>query len=204
MPIVVKCGCGERFEVLEEYAGLKVRCDGCWALVVVPEARDNVEAGDGYAVEQHRKCPGCRKELPADAVLCVRCGWDFRKGKRRQTTYDEVTRRWTSAPSLLGVTLHLTFVRDRRGRSTLTLRRRWFGTLPLGTRVLDLDDYRTVLVDCALGDDTGDTPVSDVYYLYLENRDGRQVRVFQDFDEFRMREVVDSLQELAKLTVKRR
>jgi len=33
------------------------------------------------------KCPGCGKELPAGAVLCIECGYDLRSGRKRETVH---------------------------------------------------------------------------------------------------------------------
>lgn len=35
-----------------------------------------------------KSCPSCGESIPAAAVLCVACGYDFRTGKRLSTTID--------------------------------------------------------------------------------------------------------------------
>ena len=36
------------------------------------------------------KCPGCDKELPPTAVLCIECGYDLRTGRKRETVHGAI------------------------------------------------------------------------------------------------------------------
>jgi hypothetical protein len=49
-----------------------------------------------YVVEggEDRRCPKCQRVVDEDAVLCVVCGFDFRKGKKLARTYEPVARAW--------------------------------------------------------------------------------------------------------------
>ncbi len=49
------------------------------------------------------KCPSCRKELAAKAVLCIECGFDLRTGQRRVTVRERAREeRVSDAPSRPG------------------------------------------------------------------------------------------------------
>ncbi len=53
--------------------------------------------GKPYAVtggSKERKCPGCSKLLLPKEVLCVRCGYDLRTGKKPVRVYQKLERRW--------------------------------------------------------------------------------------------------------------
>lgn len=100
MSIRVKCQCGKQLAVKDEYAGKRVKCPGCGGAVVIPQAQpaakddedgisgllDDVGMRAGVA-----RCPGCGAEMSENAVLCVMCGFDLRRGHRVKTRVGEAT-----------------------------------------------------------------------------------------------------------------
>jgi hypothetical protein len=42
MPIQIKCACGKSLQAKDEFAGKKVRCPGCSAILVAPPAEDAI------------------------------------------------------------------------------------------------------------------------------------------------------------------
>lgn len=100
MPIVVQCGaCGKQFQAGDHLAGKTVKCPGCQTPLVIPGAQaapqQAAPAGSladlfddempvhhaGYG-QAETKCPGCGAPVHPDIVLCVDCGYDFRKGRK--------------------------------------------------------------------------------------------------------------------------
>ena len=96
MPIQVACKCGQRFTAKDALAGKTVKCPQCGQPLKIPTARpastpsdmdDAIsdlldEAGLHGGI---MRCPGCGTPLPENAVLCVSCGYDLRKGHRIKT-----------------------------------------------------------------------------------------------------------------------
>ncbi|MFW6168849.1 MAG: hypothetical protein ACODAD_00060 [Planctomycetota bacterium] len=92
MPIKVSCQCGKRLSVKDEYAGKRVKCPGCGRTLSIPQPQ---AAGDGEGISDLlddvgvragvNRCPGCGVEIPEEAVLCVMCGFDLRRGHRIKT-----------------------------------------------------------------------------------------------------------------------
>src|SRR5262245_27481877 len=89
MAIPIQCSCGRRLQAPDDRAGSEVRCPACRGLVRVP---GEGEAPGGYAVEQVRKCPGCRREWPLSTVVCVDCGYHFEAGRKMRTKYQVADR----------------------------------------------------------------------------------------------------------------
>lgn len=48
-----------------------------------------------------RICPGCYRLLPADAVVCVECGWHRDKRRSLKTTGEPFVRTWNGWPTAL-------------------------------------------------------------------------------------------------------
>jgi hypothetical protein len=200
MPITVECSCGKRFQVADERAGHKVRCTVCQEVVAVPGRAEEAEAG--YAVEDMRKCPRCKRKWPGETVLCVNCGYNFQTGRAVERAYDIANQVIDIGARWLGIYTRLHFFRGRKGETILTIRKK-FLFIPAGTRTLDLRDYNAVLTDCTLGS-TGEDGGPDVYYLYLEGPRKRTTRILRTTNERAMLEVVDTIKELAGLAIKRR
>jgi hypothetical protein len=82
-PVVVVCSCGKRLKVKPELAGKKVKCPGCSGVLVVPAPKPAVAeataATPSSARAVEKECPTCLASVPGNAVLCVCCGFDFRK-----------------------------------------------------------------------------------------------------------------------------
>ena len=97
MGIRVHCpACGARYEVAEKYAGGKAKCGKCGAVIRVARAEDSAASDDpgGHAVkapdqapvrgasDEDSHCPECAAPLAPNAVLCVKCGFDLRSGRK--------------------------------------------------------------------------------------------------------------------------
>jgi hypothetical protein len=60
------------------------------------------------ADEGSRRCPGCSAQLAPEIVLCVRCGFDLRTGRKAIKTYSRIDRSWDSGmPLRVRLTLFL-------------------------------------------------------------------------------------------------
>src|SRR5262245_54953161 len=71
--------CNQPLQAAEGYEGGFVRCPKCGSYTSLPDA----EQAEGYGcAEPFKPCPHCEKELPAKAVLCNGCGYDFKTGRR--------------------------------------------------------------------------------------------------------------------------
>jgi hypothetical protein len=86
-PGPVRCPtCGQRALPMQS------RCLSCNARL--REAAPVEKAGDAIQTvplaplpPADGKCPGCARELPAGAVLCIDCGYDSRTGRKRETVH---------------------------------------------------------------------------------------------------------------------
>lgn len=89
MPIKVSCQCGKQLSVKDEYAGKRVKCPGCGQPLSIPQLRaaggeDGMSGllDDAGVRSNVNRCPGCGAEISEEAVLCVMCGFDLRRGHR--------------------------------------------------------------------------------------------------------------------------
>lgn len=66
------------------------------AAVWPPNATEE-DDGNPYGVAggEDAYCPGCRKVVAKDAVICVGCGLDLKSGRRVQKEYDPILKCWT-------------------------------------------------------------------------------------------------------------
>jgi hypothetical protein len=114
MAIKVQCGCGKAFAAKDELAGKTVKCPGCQKPLKIPgnaapaavakagakpaaraperaasaaPPRDSLfdEIGLAPPTEGTRPCPGCTEPMPLQAVVCVKCGYNTRIGRRMTT-----------------------------------------------------------------------------------------------------------------------
>ena len=100
MPIKVACKCGAAFAAKDELAGRTVACPKCkQPLKIVPAQaaapaapaapHANADLFDGLGMKARDttvpRCPGCAADLPPNAVLCVKCGYNIKLGRRMQT-----------------------------------------------------------------------------------------------------------------------
>jgi hypothetical protein len=100
MPIKVACKCGAAFAAKDELAGRTVACPKCKQPLKIQAAQPaaaaapaaphaNADLFDGLGLkardESVPRCPGCNADMPANAVLCVKCGYNVKLGRRMQT-----------------------------------------------------------------------------------------------------------------------
>jgi hypothetical protein len=105
----VKCACGKAFAAKDELAGKTVKCPGCQKPLKIPGNAPAAAAAKGPAkpapaatpaqpsdslfdeiglappTEGTKPCPGCTEPLPLQAVVCVKCGFNTRIGRRMTT-----------------------------------------------------------------------------------------------------------------------
>ena len=92
MAIRVTCSCGKTVSANDELAGRRVKCPDCSEPISIPGGESTFdEVGSGMAelldeigMEATRtgiRCPNCRSDLQADAVLCIACGYNLETGK---------------------------------------------------------------------------------------------------------------------------
>ena len=113
MPIKVTCQCGKSFAAKDELAGKAVKCPNCQQPLRIPSAGIAAplpskaplaaaapaapaasphaagslfdEVGLKAAPAGAMLCPGCAQPMPQNAVLCVKCGYNLKLGRRMET-----------------------------------------------------------------------------------------------------------------------
>ncbi len=71
--------CGHALQVADDRGAQFVSCPKCGSYTTVPGS----DQSEGYECEDpFKNCPHCEKELPAKAVLCNGCGYNFKTGRR--------------------------------------------------------------------------------------------------------------------------
>jgi len=111
MPIKVTCACGQSFAAEDELAGKTVKCPKCAQPLkigapssqTVAPARSAPAAGRSAAPPSAMNslfddagvkaaapvgaqlCPGCAQPVTPGAVLCIKCGYNFKLGRKMQT-----------------------------------------------------------------------------------------------------------------------
>src|SRR5688500_3670289 len=104
MPIKVTCTCGQSFAAKDELGGKTVRCPKCAQPLKIPSAataavanappRPSVAAQSGSLFDDAglkaapvggNLCPGCAQPLQPNAVLCIKCGYNLKLGRKMQT-----------------------------------------------------------------------------------------------------------------------
>jgi hypothetical protein len=110
----------------------------------------------------------------------------------------------------LGTFVRITLKRDGHGVWRLT-KQRWVAFVPCGRVTVDLRRYDAVYVDCRAGPALSwhsvllERQQPDVYLLELGGRRVRKrLRIYRGMSETTMKEMVDTLQELAGLSVERK
>jgi hypothetical protein len=196
MAIQVQCSCGRQVRAADEQAGRKVRCPSCRALVRLPG--EPAESA-GHGVERVRQCPGCRRQWPLDAVVCIDCGHHFETGRRLRTTCHTPDRVIDDGVVWLGSYTRYRLFRGRRGQPCLQVSRK-FLFLPLGSATYNLSDYQAIRTDFS----GGGAECSDVFYLELEGPAGRAVTIFRSSDEEKFKELLDLVAQAGRLEIKRR
>jgi len=85
MPIQLTCSCGAELMASDELAGKTAQCPRCSGMLSVPEhVSDNpmLELLDEEGIYGSPQCPNC---IPPHAVVCIKCGYDKRLGRKRTT-----------------------------------------------------------------------------------------------------------------------
>lgn len=103
MPIKVSCSCGKSFAAPDNLAGKKVKCPNCQIPLAIPGATAPAaapaplptltntaasmfdEAGMSAAPVGTIACPGCTAPLSPGVVLCIKCGFNLKLGKKMGT-----------------------------------------------------------------------------------------------------------------------
>ncbi|MDX1943809.1 MAG: hypothetical protein SFU86_00260 [Pirellulaceae bacterium] len=115
MPIKVACACGAAFAAKDELAGRTVKCPKCQQPLKIPAAGGSPVATTRTAAPQAPKqrasappapaadhsafddvglgqraagtqsCPGCGASMPPNAILCIKCGYNAKLGRRMAT-----------------------------------------------------------------------------------------------------------------------
>ena len=97
MPIKATCACGASFSARDDLAGRTVACPKCKQPLTIPRPQAaaapaphaNADLFDGLGLkardESVARCPSCSAEMPPNAVLCVKCGYNVKTGKKMQT-----------------------------------------------------------------------------------------------------------------------
>ncbi len=98
MTFSMRCPCGKKLQVPQQYAGKRVKCPGCGKALQIPSGRsEKAPAAVDPVLEElfdeveltpsktgHR-CPMCREDLAPDDILCVHCGYHLEWGKKLRT-----------------------------------------------------------------------------------------------------------------------
>ena len=114
----VDCVCGRRYTVPDDKAGKKLQCRRCGSVnriprptqaadaVVIPFRDPGEEDGDADDLlslappepppleirDPLRRCPSCGFQDEASVLVCVRCGYDFRTGRRLEDAHERSER----------------------------------------------------------------------------------------------------------------
>lgn len=102
--ITAKCNCGKVVQAKVALAGKKVRCPACSSVLAIPSGSPAATPSDSPAPrgadfmvdlldelgleatsKGTQRCPGCKSVLPAEAVLCVKCGFNLELGQHLKT-----------------------------------------------------------------------------------------------------------------------
>ncbi len=93
MAITATCSCGKTVSANDELAGRRVKCPDCGEPIMIPSEFEGSGSGmaellDEIGMEATRtgvRCPNCRSDLEADAILCISCGYNVETGKLLKT-----------------------------------------------------------------------------------------------------------------------
>jgi hypothetical protein len=91
MPIPVTCSCGSSFAAPDHLAGKTVACPKCKSGLSIPAAEASGggnsifdDAGMQGLASDQIYCPSCEAVIASTAVLCVKCGYHIKLGKKMQ------------------------------------------------------------------------------------------------------------------------
>jgi hypothetical protein len=89
MPIPVTCSCGSSFAAPDNLAGKTVQCPKCKNPLAIPNpaaaaAANSIfdDAGMKGLEAGQMRCPSCEASISSDSVLCVKCGYHIKLGKK--------------------------------------------------------------------------------------------------------------------------
>jgi len=81
MPIEFNCPyCDAHLSLWDELAGKQGTCPKCKKNIVVPNPK---------GVYAMMACPNCEAEIPANAVICTKCGTDLKTGAKLNTQVNQ-------------------------------------------------------------------------------------------------------------------
>src|SRR5262245_24656711 len=96
MGITLTCyRCERPFTVTPEREGQIVCCPKCGSSATVPGSEPMADYGLAVPL---KKCPTCCNDVPVQAVICIRCGYDFKKGRQVTTlpSYKPINLHWNA------------------------------------------------------------------------------------------------------------
>src|SRR5262249_22270085 len=114
--------CQTPFLVQEHQVGKHFRCRKCRQIAKIPSApQANSEITTGHAMHQREiaatprvaagpgRCPSCKAQLQANAVLCVSCGYNLQTGEKLATVRERKAKItiWPSAVLGLSVACYI-------------------------------------------------------------------------------------------------
>jgi hypothetical protein len=194
--IEVQCSCGTQVRALDEMAGRSVRCPACQGLVRLP-GKSAEQAG--YGVEEVRKCPSCKHVWPADAVVCLDCGYNFETGRKMRTRYKVSDHAITVGITWLGFYSRYTIFRGKRGQPCLKVIHKIL-FFSAGSATYDLSQYRAAVTNYISG--TRDDP--EFYEVELEGPGKKTVKIYSGANEEKFKELLDVLSQVGRLEIKRK
>src|SRR5262245_48914049 len=163
MSITLRCPCGQLI-ALADTAVPRIRCPKCNVLLGIPaQARTTaappplplatpaapsaprstpppLPGSDMYALASTQICPNCRKEWPADTVLCVECGYNFRTGAQRKRVIAVREDSLDFGTPAIGSYSRYTVRRNSDGAKTLIIQS-WLLWVPAGAEKIPLDGF---------------------------------------------------------------
>jgi hypothetical protein len=208
MAITFACpACGRQLKVGDNGAGKRARCPECGAVAPLPTGpvTATLLEDDGVTAQPTQddgvRCPECGREWPRETVVCVGCGYHFETGKRLKTVHRGAERTATFGIRFLGIYTRYK-VRCRHDEISIT-KKSWLLFLPLGSSKTTLRSYEAVYTDyqgCGSG---WSDERSESYTAEARGRNKPPVTIYRGPHEPTMKWLVDALQEVGGLEVKR-
>jgi hypothetical protein len=208
MPITFACpACGRQLNVADNAGGKRARCPECGQVASMASAQITATAATENGVtaqsgsDNDRRCPECGREWPQDTVVCVACGYNFRTGNRLRTVHRGAERTATFGLRFLGTYTRYR-VSGRRDEVSIT-QKSWLLFLPLGSSKTTLRGYEAVYTDYQGCGGGWSNERNECYTAEARGRNKPSVTIYRGPHEPTMRWIVDALQEVGGLEVKR-